>query len=336
MPKRQLCVIIPAFNEEVVIGETLRKLKSVIKIENIFVVSDGSTDNTAQVVKSEKVAILALKKNIGKAKAIERLLEKYQLRERYRYIFFCDADSILSDNFLRAIKPHLNRKNACVVGRVASRRYGFISAFRVFEYGFAHFIYKQAQAYIKAVTVAPGCSSIYRSEVLKKLDFNNGTLTEDYDLTIQIHKKSLGEIKYIHNAVVFTQDPGTLKDYWKQIQRWQIGYWQNFILHKLWQPKKMMNLETILLLIDSILGIGFLAFVIVTITTRYPFLISAYVFYTCTALVTIILLKQFWAIKYVPLFFSYYFVNLASFVVAFYKALFSKKTHSWNKVERFA
>jgi cellulose synthase/poly-beta-1,6-N-acetylglucosamine synthase-like glycosyltransferase len=58
------------------------------------------------------------------------------------------------------------------------------------------------------------------------LDFETESLTEDFDLTIQIHRKHLGRIRFIPEAVNFTQDPRTLKDFYDQTIRWQRGFFQ--------------------------------------------------------------------------------------------------------------
>jgi len=45
-----LLVVIPAFNEEAVLGKTLDALLQEVPSNQVLVVSDGSTDKTAQIV----------------------------------------------------------------------------------------------------------------------------------------------------------------------------------------------------------------------------------------------------------------------------------------------
>jgi cellulose synthase/poly-beta-1,6-N-acetylglucosamine synthase-like glycosyltransferase len=51
-------------------------------------------------------------------------------------------------------------------------------------------------------------------------------MTEDFDITVQVHRKKLGKIVFIPQAINYTQDPQTLRDFCKQTQRWQRGFFQ--------------------------------------------------------------------------------------------------------------
>ena len=59
---KKTLVIIPAYNEEKNIEEIIKKCKHYCS--NILVVDDGSTDNTAKIVKENKVSLLKNKKNV--------------------------------------------------------------------------------------------------------------------------------------------------------------------------------------------------------------------------------------------------------------------------------
>lgn len=67
-------VIIPAYNEEARIAETLRAVKSIPGINKIIVVNDGSHDRTSVRAKAEGVAVLDLNTNRGKGGALNAAL----------------------------------------------------------------------------------------------------------------------------------------------------------------------------------------------------------------------------------------------------------------------
>ena len=50
-----LLVVIPAFNEEAVLGRTLDALLQEVPSDQVLVVSDGSTDSTSQIVLAKKL-----------------------------------------------------------------------------------------------------------------------------------------------------------------------------------------------------------------------------------------------------------------------------------------
>lgn len=67
--------IIPAYNEGKTIGNVLRTVKSVPLINDIIVVSDGSTDDTAAIARNYGAYVVELQENIGKGGAIKAGLE---------------------------------------------------------------------------------------------------------------------------------------------------------------------------------------------------------------------------------------------------------------------
>lgn len=88
---RVVSVIIPAYNEENRITNTLYALKSINIINNIYVIDDGSTDDTYFKAASVKgVDVIRLKKNSGKGCALS---EGVELALKHSDIIaFVDAD----------------------------------------------------------------------------------------------------------------------------------------------------------------------------------------------------------------------------------------------------
>ena len=335
MGKKNFCAVIPAFNEEKVITASLRSLKKVFKKEDIYVVSDGSTDKTVELALTENVIVLELPKNVGKAMAQEKLIRYFKLTQRYNYILFSDADSQIDKSFLSQASKYLAQKPALIVGTVKSQRRGLVSAFRTYEYGLSHRVYKTAQNFVQAITVAPGCASLYRSDVLEQLNLKQGTLTEDFDLTIQIHKKKLGKVVYAKNAIVATQDPKTIRDYWRQVLRWNTGTWQNYFLHQLYKLNTKFNIELNFLFFDNFLWVATLVMLILYANIVINLLFGLFITIYLCALVVALIEKKYWIIPYIPFFPIFYVVNITSYFYALIKVVFAHSRPSWNKVDRY-
>ena len=71
--KTSISIIIPAFNEENAIGETLKELtENIIRdVHEIVIIDDGSKDNTANIVRDFKVRLIQHTNNLGYGAAIK-------------------------------------------------------------------------------------------------------------------------------------------------------------------------------------------------------------------------------------------------------------------------
>jgi polyisoprenyl-phosphate glycosyltransferase len=90
----KISVIIPAYNEEITIADVIKTVKNVPEINDIIVVSDGSTDDTVAIARELNVDVYQMKENIGKGGAIKRGFEKTDSD----ILLFLDADLIGLNN----------------------------------------------------------------------------------------------------------------------------------------------------------------------------------------------------------------------------------------------
>jgi polyprenyl-phospho-N-acetylgalactosaminyl synthase len=88
VPPASVSAIVPAFNEASTIVGVLEVLLQHPTIDDIIVVDDGSTDDTAARVKTTSANLISLQKNSGKATAMAKGVEC----ARHETIFFLDAD----------------------------------------------------------------------------------------------------------------------------------------------------------------------------------------------------------------------------------------------------
>ncbi|MDD2282096.1 MAG: glycosyltransferase family 2 protein [Eubacteriales bacterium] len=101
----KVAAVIPAYNEEKTIANVVRVLLSSPSIGQVIVVSDGSTDNTAEVAAQLGASVVNLPENLGKGGAMLAGVKNTDAD----YIMFIDADLIglrqdHIDNLLAPIK----------------------------------------------------------------------------------------------------------------------------------------------------------------------------------------------------------------------------------------
>ena len=232
--KRKMALLLPGHNEELIIAATI---KSAIKAgqpkRDIFVVDDCSTDNTAKIAIAlmGKENVLSVHRS-GKALAVKKAVKKFNITKDYQWLHVADADSVFSPNYFRIFRKKLSPEYAVALGFVQSLRGNWISTYRALSYTFSQHVNRRIQSYLGMISVFPGPITCFRTDILPKLDIDGNSLTEDFDITLQVHRKKLGKIKFIPKAVNYTQDPQTFRDFCKQNLRWQRGLFQGITKYR--------------------------------------------------------------------------------------------------------
>lgn len=226
---RKLALLLPGHNEELIIATTIRSaIVAGQKREDIYVVDDASDDNTRRLAVEllGKQNVLTVKRS-GKALAVLKAVKKFDIEQRYRWVHVADADSVFCPDYFRIYRKKLDHKKyAVAVGFVQSLRGNWISSYRSLTYTYSQHISRRIQSYLGMISVFPGPITSFRTDIIPQLDFTADSLTEDFDITLQVHRKKLGKIVFIPKAINYTQDPQTLKDFCKQNLRWQRGFFQ--------------------------------------------------------------------------------------------------------------
>ena len=123
MDKIHLSVIIPAYNEAKKISATLLDVDKYLSKQKypyeIVVVSDGSTDNTGQVVKKvqelvKNLKLIDNKENHGKGHVVKQGM----LEVQGKYRLFMDADNSTTIDHLDKFWPEVNKGNDIVIGSI--------------------------------------------------------------------------------------------------------------------------------------------------------------------------------------------------------------------------
>jgi glycosyltransferase involved in cell wall biosynthesis len=104
---RTTTAIVAAYNEEKTIGAVLTALTSSAYIDEIIVVSDGSTDRTVEIARTfERVRTIAFRENHGKGFAMAVGVAN----AAHDTLFFCDGDmlNILDSHIAALVQPVLD------------------------------------------------------------------------------------------------------------------------------------------------------------------------------------------------------------------------------------
>ncbi|MGM9946339.1 MAG: glycosyltransferase [Lysinibacillus sp.] len=229
-------VIIPVYNEEVVIQRTIGSiLKSKYPITEVLIIDDGSTDKTAEIItkmKDVRSKVKIIKKhNGGKASALNVGIKK----ARGDVIITIDADTVFDEYTIsHLVENFSDPRVAAVSGNCKiGNRINQISLWQHIEYVTANQLEKRAFEELNCITVVPGSNSAWRKSVVQELGYyHNDTLAEDSELTLRILNAGY-KIIYEDRAISYEECPETVKDFIKQRNRWSYG-----ILQVAWKHKR--------------------------------------------------------------------------------------------------
>lgn len=211
-------IIIPAYNEEEVLGDCL---DSIIKVDfpktqyEVIVVNDGSTDRTSEIVASYQAKynnIVALSKtNGGKASA-----QNYGLRvSRGKYILVADADATVNKDWILRMVEHLRNCDLIVGACYAKAPEKWLEKVQN-----AHYLIKYKYGGVKGVP-STGVNNAFRKEIIDIIggfDETQTSITADF---INRGKKKGLKIHYDPEVYVYTKCTSNLRGFFKQKLRWR-------------------------------------------------------------------------------------------------------------------
>lgn len=244
--KKKLALLLPGHNEELIIATTIKSaIKAGQSKRDIFVVDDNSSDRTREIAISllGESNVLTVERS-GKAGAVLKAVAHFDIERQYTWLHIADADSIFSPDYFKVYKRKLDaKKYAVAVGFVQSMRGNWISTYRALTYTYSQHVTRRIQAGLNMISVFPGPITCFRTDILSKLEFTGSSLTEDFDITLQVHRYNLGRIVFIPGAINYTQDPQSFDDFWKQNLRWQRGFWQGVKRYRIGLGRQLIDIS---------------------------------------------------------------------------------------------
>jgi len=338
----RICALVPAKDERLGIVKTLESIIAAnMSPSDIYVCDDGSKDDTGNIALSYGVNVLRNERNVGKASAIARATAHFELLDRYDVIALMDADTAVCPDYYDAIRKGFKSPDVVAVcGRPQSLPHNWLTAYRCYSYFMTHSIYRSGQAAMGVITVAPGCSTSFRTSAFRQLDWCTDTIVEDMDCTIQLHKKKLGRIVYQEKAIVYTQDPKSIRDYIRQTDRWYTGAWQVGKKHRMFGSLSKIDLEYKLLLGEALVFAVLLCLFPVWVYL-VPQKIAAFIIINGILLMLISILagwdsKRTDVVLFSPVFVLLQTLDLFILLRSFWKTVVrGRHDHAWNQCARY-
>lgn len=356
--QNRFMAIIPAHNEESVIGnliESLKKQDYPKELYDIYVIADNCTDKTAQIAKDLGAIVYERfdEENKTKGHALNWFLGQ-KIEENAPYDAFCvfDADNIVDEKFIKSMNKKLCQGEDVVQGYrdIKNPTDSWVSAGYAIFYWTMNRFYHLARYNLGLSPLINGTGFMVKFDVVKPNGWDTKTLTEDIEFSLKriIVGKRLG---WSTEAIVYDEQPVGFKQSWSQRSRWTVGHMQciqNYtkdLAVATKEKKTLMNFDGFLYIIGSIpmfiltlvlLAINFIMYLGNGITTGelliniLRYLIPTFLLPIGTAILIMILdkkpIKPMWkGLLCYPLF-------LGSWLLINFKCLFKRETN-WDKIE---
>ena len=355
--QHKFMAIIPAHNEEAVIGNLIESLQNQNydkKLYDIYVIADNCTDNTAKIAKEAGAIVYKRFDETKKTKgyALDWFL-KQKIKENAPYdaFFVFDADNIVHPDFIKNMNKKLCQGEDVVQGYrdIKNPTDSWITAGYALFYWTMHRFYHLARYNIGLSPLLNGTGFMVKFDVIKPQGWDTVTLTEDIEFSLKriINGKKLG---WATDAICYDEQPVGFKQSWSQRSRWTVGHIQCMkeytkklsIAAK--ENKNMMNVDGFLYIVGSIplfiitlllLGTNFLMYAsdgmtkaeLIVNILRY--IIPTFLLPIATSLVAMFLDKR--PIKPMLKGLLCYPLFMGSWILINLKCLFKRET-SWEKI----
>jgi cellulose synthase/poly-beta-1,6-N-acetylglucosamine synthase-like glycosyltransferase/peptidoglycan/xylan/chitin deacetylase (PgdA/CDA1 family) len=229
-----ISVVIPAYNEAAGIAATVRSMvgSSYPGELEVIVVDDGSTDNTAGIVRGLRLPGVHVisQRNAGKPAALNRGIAEAW----YDILVLVDGDTIFGRRALGLLAQRLAEPGVGAVSgntKVANRN-GLIGRWQHLEYVMGFNLDRRMFDVLGTIPTVPGAIGAFRREALEDVGgVSADTLAEDTDLTMALCRSGW-RVVYEPGAVAWTEAPATLRQLWRQRYRWCYGTMQSMWKHR--------------------------------------------------------------------------------------------------------
>jgi cellulose synthase/poly-beta-1,6-N-acetylglucosamine synthase-like glycosyltransferase len=358
-------ILIPAHNEEMVIGNTI---ESMLKLEypegrlKIMVINDGSKDQTKKIVESyakkdSRVVLFNVPEGMG-GKGKSRALNLGIQQVSSEVIAIYDADNTPDSKALHYLVASLvsDKELGAVIGkfRTVNKNKNLLTRFINIETLSFQSMLQAGRWQLHNIATLPGTNFVMWKWLVDELNgWDEEALTEDSELSIRIYELGY-KIKFLPYAITYEQEPEKWSVWIKQRVRWVRG--NNYVLAKF--VKEIPNFKNKKLRFDLLYTLAlYYVFFVAVLVSDLLFLLSLFKVisiplpgpYTLVWIIAIVLFmfeillaisfdhEDNW--KNVGLVLIMYFTYCQFWIYvmlrAFYLENIKKAEHKWDKTVRF-
>lgn len=231
-PSTRFALLVPAHNEEIVIGETVRSMLLLDyprELYDVIVVADNCTDRTAEVARAAGATVLERfnESERGKPYAVDWALRQILESPRdYGAVCVFDADNLVSRNYLLEMNSRILQGEKVIQGYIDAKNPNdsWITWMYAISFWTAARSYQLPRYQLGLANLLGGTGYCITTDVLKVYGWEVTALADDLEYTMRVLLDGIRPT-WAHDAKVYDEKPLNMKASWRQRLRWMQGHW---------------------------------------------------------------------------------------------------------------
>lgn len=227
--EHSFAVIIPAHNEELVIGQLIKSILSADYPKeklNVFVVADNCDDNTAYIAEGLGVNVIKKSSDISNKSSAVLAAVQYICKcgKKYDYVAVIDADNIVRHDFFRSMNYMFACGYSVVQGNVEAKNpnQNWLTAAYSVWHSLETRLGKISCHNLGMSSKISGTGYCAEFDVFKELLPSEDCLAEDLEYTARLALNNI-KVGFGRSAVVYDEKPHRLSCSLRQRIRWAQG-----------------------------------------------------------------------------------------------------------------
>jgi cellulose synthase/poly-beta-1,6-N-acetylglucosamine synthase-like glycosyltransferase len=227
-PVNRFAVLVPAHNEEMLIGNLCQSLLEVDYPHEeyaVHVIADNCSDNTAEICKQYSVQVLERNDpmNAGKGQALAWALKRLVLDE-FDAVFIVDADNYVDANILSELNGMINSGERAIqcYNAVGNRADSWFTELLFVARTIGNELYHEAKYRLGLSSCLMGNGLCFKAALLKERGWTAFSTGEDWEYYAQLVESGV-QIGFAARARVYHQESKSLNQATSQRLRWSSG-----------------------------------------------------------------------------------------------------------------
>lgn len=229
----RFAIMIPAHNEELLLGALVRSLKRLrypADLYDVHVVADNCTDRTTEVGRLAGATVHERfdPSTPGKGHALnwlaDLLLKSGSNNHPYDAFVVVDADSVVSSNFLSEMNAELCSGSLLIQGfnDISNPVESWAASLRYIAFCLICYLRPLGRSALGLSTGLCGNGMCLARSVVEQFRWDPGSPAEDHELNMRLLRAGM-KVTFAPHAHVYSQMPNSLRAAYSQNVRWERG-----------------------------------------------------------------------------------------------------------------